>query len=315
MVDVEHSVVTGGRKRGHDRAHVHVAVVQEGLQVLAARRDRPDHVAEVDVEDPFGAEVGDAGQHVLARLVAGADAVGHAVGGARELVEQPVERREAVQHVRDAAVDRDRRVVAVLAEADPGLLRHRQRRFVDAAVTVPDPFRLDGAERRVHHPVGVGEVDARPAVAAAPAAHGVARRPGRRQVLGVVGLDADQRDAGLGDVADQLAELADPAVGAGSAVVGVPEVLDRGVGDVDPQAEPGIALDHAAGRGGRQRPGGAVLLQVLQPQVDVVDADLLQEPQALVAGVLGEYAYAHGSTSRSVTSTCSAAAALTNSRR
>ena len=58
VVDVEHSVVAGCLQRGDDRPHVHVAVVQEGLQVLAARRDRTDHIAEVDVEDALASRSG-----------------------------------------------------------------------------------------------------------------------------------------------------------------------------------------------------------------------------------------------------------------
>ena len=98
VVVVDDAVVANLVEGADHLGHVEVAVVHEDFLVVPGRRQRPPHVAEVDVKQlVLASEVSDTGEDVLARLVARAHAEGDAVVPARDFGEQAVEIGETAE--------------------------------------------------------------------------------------------------------------------------------------------------------------------------------------------------------------------------
>ena len=80
------------------------------------------YIAEVHVHD-LVCETADTLEDILARFVARADTIGHAVGGGVDLGEQTVKGVEVVEYLRHAIEGGHGRVVAVHGEFDVGAFR------------------------------------------------------------------------------------------------------------------------------------------------------------------------------------------------
>ena len=124
VIVIDDAGVAGVRKSAGDREHVEVTVVGRALGVAVRARDRASDIAKMDVEDAAGsAEAADAFENVLAGLVAGADAEGHAIVGRGLLTEQALEVHESAHDLRDSPKQGNRRVVAVHRDASIRRLR------------------------------------------------------------------------------------------------------------------------------------------------------------------------------------------------